>query len=869
MGSQELISENLNKLIEIQNRIYYNICDFFMYKNFIKKFISFILAAFMMLSLFSCTNNEQDKNISNEYNNIIETLYDVRQALGEKENGDASTKDNEDANDASKRRNIQGSNAWASKFKYINDYFVLDDLSNVANISQFEFNDYEKYKLSHNNFIVELSKESSPVKRYFKNNKLQLPNYITVDAVSYIYNLYISYLRAKLEEEYLSPMLLKLTHEMLDESKIIYEALKDSSLAEAAKRNVLFFTMALSLQEDCIPEEYIEIQFEFENALIKEGSTSAPSTLTLIPRDYSSLKPTGHYTWSETLSKYYRAITWYRLMSLPQDRDDFIASAFLLSLAEDNIVSNYYDIIVSFSSFLCGVNDDLTCFDYKKIIKELYESVEAEKENEDSADDETIPRDSVIKEILENNNISNQKRREDVQIADESIEKYKVLIENEKLLDEFKEKIRNVDTKKHRFISYDYFDIDTVFGSSEVEKGLKTFRFIPKAFSIDDYIFNMLIEEAVYKRKIPNVLDIASVLGSADAENILRFDNEGLFFGYFDNMFTLRRELYETNSSGDLNVHKKIATSSVSSEKIGTTNERYDKFIDSGGIAAENLLYYLFSALRALLYKKPDVSPKFMNSSTWENKDLECFCGAYAQFKNDFAIGIKEKEDVADTKLNTWLVDDMGYVETEPASFERFYNLSYIIKNGLEKFNLLDEKEDENLNKLMKLSNTFLECVKKEQQSTALKADEIEAIRNFGETISYFEENLKDYIISIGDKKISRDKYEISLVTNIGTLPFSSSTLNVRQVALGPMSDIYVAVVINGELKIAVGSAYSLYQFETDKNQKLSNIDWKNLLDTFENHENLVYEIPTQANSIVNKIEIKKPHWSKEYTYTK
>ena len=841
-----------------------------MCKNFIKKFIAFILAIFMVPLLVSCTNSRQDENISNGYNNIVETLYDVRRALSEIENDAGTIKDNADANSNANigRRNIQGASAWASKFKYINDYFVLGDLSNVANISQFEFDDNEKQKLSQNNFIVELSKESSPVKRYLRNNKLQLPNYITVDAVSYIYNLYISYLRAKLEEEYLSPILLKLTHEMLDECKIIYEALKDSAWAEAAKRNVLFFTMALSLQEDCIPEEYIEIQFEFENALIKEGSTSAPSTLTLIPRDYSSLKPIGHYTWNDTLSKYYRALTWYKLMSLPQDIDEFISSAFLLSLAEDNIVSNYYDIALSFSSFLYGVNDDLTCFDYKKVVKELYEGIETEKEN-DSDDEEIVPKDSVIKEILENNNISNLSRREDVEIVDESIEKYKWLIENEGLLDEFKEKIKSIDTKKHRFISYDYFDIDEVLGSSEVEKGLKTFRFIPKSFAIDDYIFNMLIEEAVYKRKIPNLLDIASVLGSADAEDILRFDNEGLFLGYFDNMFTLRRELYETNSSGDLNVHEKIATPSISSEKIGSTNERYDKFIDSGGIAAENLLYYFLSALRALLYKKPDVSPKFMNSSIWKNKDIECFCSAYAQLKNDFVINIKEKEEVTDTKLNSWPVDDMGYVETEPASFERFYNLSFIIKNGLEKFNLLDEKEEENINKLMELSETFLECAKKEQQSIALEKDEIEAIRDFGEIISYFEENLIDYIISSGDKKISRDKYEISLMTNIGTLPFSSGTLNIRQVALGPMSDIYVAVVINGELKIAVGSAYSLYQFETDKNQKLSNIDWKNLLDSFENHENLVYEIPTQANLIVNKIEISKPHWSRDYTYTK
>ena len=825
-----------------------------MLNGFAKKCISFALAIYMAFSLLSCSNARVDNQVETSMNETLEESNIVSFDKLEEEIK-SITKSVNDSNESWNVYDYQRPKAKDSKFRYLYDYFINPDLSNVANLFQFDFNDEEKDKIAKNGFVVELTKNKNFAQRYIKNNSLQIPNYITVDAVTYIYNLYISYLKAKLESEYLSEILLKLTHEMLDESKIIYEELKGSVWEEAAKRNVIFFTVALSLQENCIPEEYIEAEFQIEHALIEEGSKSAPSTLTLIPRDYSLFTPQGHYAWSEALSKYYKALTWYRLMSLPQDREEFIRSAFLLSLAEENIASNYYDIIFSVSSFLYGLKDDITCFDYKKIIKEIYEKLASEEEGK-----ETVPKDSVVKEILSNNKISKSEISED---------RYIGLVDNEAIWNEFNERIKNIDVKKHRFVSYDYFNNDKALGNTETEQGLNTFSFIPKAYSLDDYIFNLLIKDAVTGREMTNILDLATVLGSTDAEKIMDFSNEGLFVEYFPIIYTLRRELYEVSEDGDLGLHRRIATSSDVTEKIGFTKETYATFIDSGGIASENLDYYFLKAIRALFYDKSPLAPKFMNSNLWHLKSLEDFCGAYTQFENSFDLILEEKESKEDITPKYLINDDSGFVEMEPYIFKRLFELSFIIKNGLEKFSLLDKEEEKNLNRLMNLADTLYECAKKEEEGIYLSEGEYEIIRDFGSEILYFEENLKKFIMSSKKMYSDAEKYELSISTNVGELLSVFDSKSTMQIALGPMSDIYVAVLINGELKIATGTMYSFYQFRNEKDNKLFTKKWNEIVETASDYKSLSYEIATPSIMLGKNVVISKPDWTKDYTYSK
>ena len=831
-----------------------------MRNNLIKKYISLVCAIFMVSNIISCSRvndrvvsenlTDSSKNITGDEASIasFDKLEEEIRSIN-KSNKDESLSSSWDTYN-SQRPAVNG-----SKFSHLYDYSVNSDLSNVANWFQFEFDAEEKEKISKNGFITELTRNKSFSDRYIKNNSLQIPNYITVDSVTYIYSLYISYLKAKLESQYLSEILLKLTHEMLDESKIIYEELKGSSWESAAKRNVLYFTVALSLQEYCIPEEYIETEFQIEQALIDEGSTSAPSTLTLIPRNYSLLKPTMQYLWNDNLAKYYRTLTWYRLMSLPQDNEDFIRSAFLIALTEENIASNYYDTLISLSSFMYGTKDEVTCFDYKKIIRDIYEK-ESKKD-----DQETVPKDSVIEEILSNNNISNPKI---------DSKEYTYLIENENVWTEFNEQIKNLEVKKHNFVSYDQFDKDKALGnSSDIEQGRNTFCFIPNAYSIDDYIFNMLIKDAVAGRDFTNSLDLAAVLGSEDAENILIFSNEGLYAGYLANLYTLRRELYEVNEYGDLGLHMRVASPSTVQEKIGHTNDRYDNFIDSGGIASENLDYYFLKAIRGLLYDKSELSPKFMNSNLWHLRAIESFCGAYTQFKNGFNLYSEEKGNVEDTTPKYLLNDDSGFVETEPQIFKRLFNLGFIIKNGLKKFNLLDNIEEENLNRLMSLTDTLYECAKKEEEGAYLSKAEFEIIRDFGDEVLYFEDILKKFIMTGQNLNVEDEKYEMSISSNIGELLSTNDSKSIMQVSLGPISDIYIAILVNGELKIAAGTMYSFYQFKNSKENRLSTKTWNEIVDNSQNYKSLSYETSTPSNMIRNKITIEKPDWTKDYTYSK
>src|SRR5947207_6847650 len=130
-------------------------------------------------------------------------------------------------------------------------------------------------------------------------------------------------------------------------------------------------------------------------ALIEAHAGLANSPIFIYDEDYSQYVPRGHYTRSETLGRYFKAMMWYgRMTCLLKGSDSFgpggdalisvadariqTLQAALLTLgldraqAEGRRIAAIWNRIYGVTAFFVGLADDLTPFEYKEAIQRVY-----------------------------------------------------------------------------------------------------------------------------------------------------------------------------------------------------------------------------------------------------------------------------------------------------------------------------------------------------------------------------------------------------------------------------------------------------------------------------------------------------------------
>ncbi|MDO5040476.1 MAG: DUF3160 domain-containing protein [Peptoniphilus sp.] len=274
------------------------------------------------------------------------------------------------------------------------DYDVAPDLSNVVNLQNFgEFTEEQVDKLVKSNFFISpVSLDTtggilgSPLSEqmffiYEDNEYKILPSFITTDSVLHIYHIFYDNFLKNLEENTLFDKLIELNGHMLEASITTYENLTDEEVKRLALRNSAFFgTAQLILGEDLpenMPEEaYILARGEVEKINSHSGSKSEILETIL---DYSQFKPRGHYTKSETLQKYFKAVMYFGQCGFYEKiegsrREDLTAMAMLIShdiFANQDSFKLYTDIYDPMN-FLVDGADDLGPREYAKLLYGVY-----------------------------------------------------------------------------------------------------------------------------------------------------------------------------------------------------------------------------------------------------------------------------------------------------------------------------------------------------------------------------------------------------------------------------------------------------------------------------------------------------------------
>jgi len=259
-------------------------------------------------------------------------------------------------------------------------YEIESDLSNVEYTDILTGPTKGKDMLAKNGFYVSEGWSEEFFSIYEDNRYEMIPNFVTTDSVLHTYHLYFNYLLKSLEENELYDVAVDLSEAMLDVSLEQYEELKDTEWEAAAKRNVGFFAVALKqFDPNATIPELVKEEVEGDIGLMEAHEGLGPSIAfgnenTMYLEDFSQYIPRGHYTKSDKLSRYFKALMWYGRMTFRLSETDETRSALLIMAALDNdeeLLANWKRLYEPIGFFV-GEPDDLVYLDYQPVAKKVY-----------------------------------------------------------------------------------------------------------------------------------------------------------------------------------------------------------------------------------------------------------------------------------------------------------------------------------------------------------------------------------------------------------------------------------------------------------------------------------------------------------------
>ncbi|MFW9909753.1 MAG: DUF3160 domain-containing protein [Candidatus Thorarchaeota archaeon] len=380
-------------------------------------------------------------------------------------------------------------------------YSISPGLSNIVNLDQFAYLTAEERALIEaNGFVVIPQDEFDQIYEILQDAEEHYePLFITSDAVLHAFH--VCYDLALREAEVYSfwSLLGNLTLSLLDDSYQQYQDAPEGEWKDAALKNVAYFTVAAYLIDDSTaikPE--VASMVNTVLSLISDHSEITGEWFMGYEEDFTQFVPRGHYTRSETLSKYFQAMMWYGRIQFRLLEDiglQHTPQAILIALLLNNPVSELgasmkgftvWDAIYQPTVFFVGAADDLLPTEYYQLVTKIYGASPA----------------------------------------------WSVLVQDQRLAQFITEAS---ELRDPLILGSPVADVDDL----NVTKGMRLMgqRFIP-----DSYILGQLVYKNVgtlwEPRLMPSGLDVMSAFGSERAWALL--DDQKHFYNYIEQMQMLR-----------------------------------------------------------------------------------------------------------------------------------------------------------------------------------------------------------------------------------------------------------------------------------------------------------------------------------------
>ena len=705
----------------------------------------------------------------------------------------------------------------------------LGQISNYNNFSKkISLSDRSKQLLEKNGFAVFdipfSPKEEDITQPYKRLKQLDVPIFITSDSLLHLYHIQFDETLRQIEEKEFYDKIWQISKTLLENSQENYQK-ATGDLKEASKRNIAYFSVGLSLLKPrndqlCPPSEncqdpgiasayfteqdldkykfetpdFVKEQVEKELELIKEHQGFSNSPIFIYREDYSQYVPRGHYTRSERLKNYFKAMMWYGRMSMllkgtdqvkpGKDCNNFPPCKALISLydakiqtiqaclissefAKNRKLKDDWERIYSVTAFYVGFSDDLGPYEYLEALN------------------------SVFNGEFDPNNLTQ-----------ENLEKLKAK------LAEFKPpKIYGGTGQAQLWPPFTPEQADKVLSLTA------GFRLMGQRFVPDSYMFSNLVSPYVgmYSGKdckntftceftgggparvFPRGLDVMALLGSKRAKEILQ-------------------ELGDTEYEGRDKEGNKITYET----QFLKLKEEFDKFNESDW--QKNLYWSWLYALKPLLKEFGKGYPTFMQTKAWQDKELTTALASWAELRHDTILYAKQSYTMTLRAAPPPQKPVVGYVEPVPEFYNRLLALTKMTNKGLSEMNVLDEKAKSRLNNLERILERLVEISKKELQNEELTKDDYDFIKNFGEELN-----------GVIDQVPEKSK-KTTIIADVHT---DQNTRKVLEEGIGYVKLIAVAYKLpDNRILIGAGPVFSYYEFKQPMEDRLTDEKWRDLLES-------------------------------------
>jgi hypothetical protein len=661
-------------------------------------------------------------------------------------------------------------------------YSLPLDLALIVNLDTVDgvlaLTDPQKNLLKNNGFFIkDFGLENDIVEPYDYLKIHDIPIFVTSDTLLHLYHIQFDQTLKGIEEREFFDKILDLSIALFDKSKQDYETFTDSDLKEAARRNVGFFGVALSLLQTPTDEyngsenirtvifsipSYASSNVTEELSFIEahEGFESSP--LFQYKEDYSQYKPRGHYTQSEKLKRYFKAMMWYGRIAFLLRESDIISKydakiatiqACLISTAlpsltvNDESLEELWQRIYVVTTFFVGAADDLIPFEYLASINTVFGT----QFNAMEFTNET--------KMLDLLGTLAQLRSPKIYGGTGNVGIQPPFTAEQ--LNEVLEKTKGMRLMGQRFIPDSYMFQNLVMPTT----GLYTGAEIPFTYGME-------------QRLMPRGLDIMTILGSARARELLDIEGDTAYQYYNRQIENL--------------------TANFSSLNVTEWNR--------------NLYWSWLYTLKSLLGVFNDQYPSFMQTTAWQEKELQTTLASWAELRHDTILYAKKSNTPYATSIPPQEKPVVGYVEPVPEFYTRILALTKMTRTGLADLHVLNETENARLKDLESLLNRLVNISSDELERKELTEDDYEFIRNFGE-------NLDSIVTGVNDQG-----KETTLIADVHT---DTNTQQVLEEGVGYVDLMLVAYKVpDGRIILGAGPVFSYYEFKQPMNNRLTDDQW-------------------------------------------
>ncbi len=719
---------------------------------------------------------------------------------------------------------------------------------------------------------------------------IDVPVFITSDSLLHYYHIFFDTTLMRLERDLFYQDIWEISKELFDVSLNHYNH-TEGDLKEAARRNVAYLSVALELlkpdknqvisneklkEEYCLPgmgpeicemmisgvkdvygqqasyqyfseEEFVYYNFnvpqfvqdlvQTEIKLIKEHKGWEYSPVFIYQEDYSQYVPRGHYTKSEKLKNYFKALMWFgRMTALIEGSPSLSRGESMCSGDIGGIISEYdariqtlqafllakeyissgniqerWKRIYNITSFIVGFSDDLGPYEYGEVLQKVFSE-------------------------------------EDGQInSDRLVEKY----------DRLKEMIGNYPFNPKIYSGLGGCELsmpcpplteqgiqDLKMQARRLLKQTKGFRMMGQRFTLDSWLFSEIVSPYSGEYNGPNFIlptaekpftfswnddyeefrnnrpftwvktDVAACPPPAKRE--VRGFPRGL-----DLMALLgsQRAWDILESSGDTRY-------SDYEKKFFELKDNIDTFREEDWL--KNLYMNWLYVLKSLHSEVSEGYPTFMQTTAWQDKQLNTTLASWAQLRHDTILYVKQSYTMAE-RGGMFRPPVVGYVEPVPEFYSRLLNLTNITLAGFEKLVppgiLEDLRIESGLKRFAEVLERLLDITKKELANKLLEDKDYDFIENFGAISA-------SLIGTIAGGDINPDSLKSVMIADVHT---EGNTEKVLEEGTGFIKTAIIAYKLpQGHIVLGVGPVFSYYEFKQPLSERLSDEAWREILESGE-----------------------------------